>query len=299
MRLIPITTVNGVTALTRVTVTGTLTSGSAAVTGISGGTAQLIGALAVSGTGVPSSTFVYSIDSSSQVTLSQQATANGSQSLTFTLEPVTLAEAKLHARIEYPDDDALVAGLIVSARRYAETALRSALLYQQWTLFTDSFPVAGGYYNPAVRQVWASLGGMPSGLTPMPGFVPNSTGVIEIPLPPLVSIQSVNYYDTSGNFDTVSPSLYDVSLGMTGRIQPVYGKVWPLARPTIDAVQISFTAGRGATADTVEDNVKSAIKLAVAHWYENREWISGDGAFLTVPNTVDALLSASDPGIYA
>lgn len=298
MRLIPLTTLNGVSAVTQVTATGTLASGSTEVTGIAD-TSTLVGAVGVSGSGLPSGTFVYSIDSSSQVTLNQAATASGAQSLTFTIEPVTLAEAKQHARIEYPDDDALVAALITSARRYAETALKSALLKQQWVLYMDSFPVAGGYYNPAVRQIWASLGGMPSGLTPMPGFVPNSTGVIMIPHPPLISIDAVQYYDTAGVFQTFASSLYSVSLGMVGRIQPEYGKVWPLARPTIDAVQVTFTCGRGATAATVEENVKAAMKLAIAHWYENREWINIGNIPTTVPNTVDALLSPSDPGIYA
>ena len=298
MRLVPLTTLNNQSAITQVTTTGTLTSGSAVVTGIPS-TAAIVGALGISGTGIPSGTYVYSIDSATQVTLSQNATANGSQSLTFTLEPVSLAEAKKHARIEYPDDDALVAGLITSARRYAETALKSALLKQQWILFSDSFPVAGGYYNPAVRQVWVSNGGMPSGLMPMPGFTPNSTGTIDIPLPPLISVDSIQYENTAGILTTIDPSLYIVSTGsFVGRVQPPYSKVWPLARPTIDAVQITFTCGQGPTADKIDENVKAAIKMAVAHWYANREWVQ-PGAMLTVPNTVDALLCASDPGIYA
>src|SRR5205823_4486856 len=116
---------------TQVTTSGTLAIGSAAVTGI-GSTSALQGAVGVSGAGIPSGTYVQSIDSASQVTLTKAATATGAQSLTFTIEPVSLSEAKLHARIDVPDDDSLVAGLISAARHYAETALKSALLTQQW-----------------------------------------------------------------------------------------------------------------------------------------------------------------------
>jgi Phage gp6-like head-tail connector protein len=297
MRLVPITSLNGTSAITQVTATGTLSSASAVVTGIAN-TSLLTGALGVSGPGIPANTYAYSIDSSSQVTLNQPATQNGAQSLVFNIEPITLPEAKLHARIEYPDDDALVAGLIRAARRYCETALKSAILTQTWILYLDSFPSAGGYYNRAVREVWPSLGGMPSGLGFYPGLIPNSTGVIDIPLPPLQSITSVQYYDFQGVLQTYPSANYNVSLGTPARIQPQYSLVWPISRPTIDSVLITFVAGQAATADKVDDNIKIAMKLCVAHWYENREWVS-DGSFMTVPHTVDDLLSPSDPGIYA
>src|SRR4051794_4197557 len=111
------------------------------------------------------------------------------------VEPVTLAEAKLHCKVDFTDDDALITSLIAAARMVCETRLRQALVTQTWVLYLDSFPSAGGYYNRAIREVWPSLGGMPSGIGFYPGLVPNSTGVIDIPLPPLQSIVSVQYYD--------------------------------------------------------------------------------------------------------
>jgi Phage gp6-like head-tail connector protein len=214
------------------------------------------------------------------------------------VEPVSLTEAKLHARVEYPDDDALISSLITSARRYCETALRGALITQTWALMLDSFPSAGGYYNRAIREIWPSLGGLPSGLGFYPGLVPNSTGVIDIPLPPLHSITSVNYYDFAGVLQTVPSSTYNVSLGTPGRIQPAYSKVWPISRPTIDCVQITFVCGQGNDGTAVSENVKTAIKMMVAAWYEQREAFA-QGQFAPVPMCVDALLSPDEPGIYA
>lgn len=297
MRLIPVTTLNGITAITQVITTGTLTAGSAVVTGIAS-TAALVGALGVSGVGILSNTYVQSIDSSSQVTLTQVVSGTGAQSLTFTIEPIMLSEAKQQARIEYPDEDALVAGLITAARLYCETALKQSLMTQQWVLYLDSFPSAGGLYNRAIREIWPSLGSLPSGLGFYPGMLPNSTGVIDIPKSPIKSVDSVQYIDNYGVLQTYAPSSYNISLGSQSRIQPQYSHVWPISRPTIDSVQITFTAGYGATADKIPDNIKAAMKLYVAGWFENREHIAQSG-YMVVPATVDMLLSASDMGIYA
>lgn len=306
MRLIPVDTLDQLTALTQVTAVGTITSGSPTITGIAGGTAQICGALGVSGVGIPSYTYVNSIDSTSQVTLTQSATASGAISITFTLEPVSLAEAKMHARVELPDTDpaaplnnALIAGYIRASRLYCETRIKSAILTQQWILYLDSFPSAGGYYNRAIREIWPSLGGLPSGLGFYPGMVPNSSGVIDIPLPPLQAVNSVQYYDFAGNIQTVNPAAYNVSLGSSGRIQPQYSTVWPISRPTIDSVFITFTAGMAATAAGVAENIKIAMAMMVAAGYENREATSADGIFMIVPMGVDAMLSIVDPGIYA
>ncbi len=62
--------------------TGTVTSGSAVVTGLSS-TAGLDSTYMVNGTGINQDTYVQTVDSSTQVTLSQPATASGTVSLTF------------------------------------------------------------------------------------------------------------------------------------------------------------------------------------------------------------------------
>lgn len=305
MRLNPIDTLDGITPITRVTLTGTTTTGSAVVTGLTPATSTIAGALGVSGDGIPSYAYVKSIDSATQITLTQPATASGTVELTFDIEPLTLSEAKAHARIELADDDpaaplndALIAAFIRSARLSCETLLKSAVLKQQWIMYLDSFPSAGGYYNRAIREVWPSMGSMPSGLGFMPGLVPNSTGVIDLPLPPIISLDSVKYYDFTGTLRTIDPSVYNVSLGMVGRIQPAYSKVWPIARPTIDCVQVTFTAGMAATAAGVPDNIKIAMAMIVSGLYEQREHIT-EGALVPVPMAVQMLLSATDPGIYA
>lgn len=285
---------------------GTLTSGAATVTGLTAVGAPPFSAInflpfvgqPVSGTGIPAGTTVLTVTDATDVILSQNATASGSQTLTFGVEPITLAEAKAHAVIEFNDDDALVTAYIIAARRYCETRLRSALITQTQVLYLDSFPSAGGYYNRAIREIWPSLGALPSGLGFYPGMVPNSTGVIDIPLPPVQKIISIQYFNFLNVLVTVAPATYNVSFGTPARIQPQYSTVWPISRPTIDSVQVTFQCGYGPTEANIPESVKLAIKFMVATWYQNRESI-GPGQMLKVPDTVDAILAVDDPGTYA
>lgn len=273
-----------------VTQSGSLTLNSAVVTGLT--TSALAGAVSVTGTGIPAGTYVLSVDSASQVTLSAVATAAGSQSLTFSLELVTLAEAKLHLRVEssFLDDDPLIVGLLGAARVMAQTIARETFLTTTYDLFLDQFPYSGGgYYNRIVRQ-----------MGPGPNWLPTSSdAIIRLPNPPLVSVSSVKYVDPTGTLTTIDPSAYVVSTGNGTRIQPVPSQVWPVARQQIDSVVIRYTAGR-ADASLVAPNVKAACKLLVSHLYENREaTVSASIGAKPLPMGVEALLGCNDGWAYA
>jgi hypothetical protein len=71
------------------TFTGTLTSGSAVVTGIKPGTATYFAGLNITGTGIPSSTTVLSVDSATQLRLSAPASISGAQKLTLNNNSLT------------------------------------------------------------------------------------------------------------------------------------------------------------------------------------------------------------------
>lgn len=264
---------------------GTLADGSPTVTGLT--TSSLAGAVWVRGTGIAPGTLVQSVDSASQVTLTAGATATGPQSLTFGLEPITLAEAKLHCRVEYPNDDALIASFIAAARLRAEVLTRHVLVQCTYDLFLDGFPCGGGgYWNRSAREQGPGPGWLPSG----------GGGVIAIPARPLVSVATVKYFDASGTLQTIDPAHYVVSTGLGARIQALPGLAWPITRQSVDSVVIRFVAGV-ATASEVSEAVKSACRLIVAHFYEHREEVS-DTETYPVPNAVDALLATADTGVY-
>jgi hypothetical protein len=74
---------NGFNTTASTTHAGTTANTSAVVTAIAT-TADLMFGMNVSGTGIPASTYILSVDSASQITLSNAATAAGSPTLTFT-----------------------------------------------------------------------------------------------------------------------------------------------------------------------------------------------------------------------
>src|SRR5580765_8418365 len=104
--------------------TGTLTNGSANVTSFSA-TWQMMDITPlygqqISGNGVPASTTVISspAPTAPTFTMSAAATTNGAKTLTIGAEPVTLTEAKLWARVEFTDDDTLIADIIQGTREW-------------------------------------------------------------------------------------------------------------------------------------------------------------------------------------
>jgi hypothetical protein len=235
-------------------------------------------------------TLIQSVDSSSQVTLTNNASANNaSATLTFLVEPVYLAEAKLHLKVDFPDDDTKIASLITSARSYCETRLRQAILTQTVALHLDEFPGGGGYLNRQIRRIGPSV----------PYWLPSVTTPIELFRPPVQSVTSVQYYDFTNTLQTVSPSLYEFEQDTPARIMPVFGQTWPIPQPRIGAVVITYVVGYGDTGDSVPSNIKDAMMLLIGHWYANRESVVTGTIATSVPDSVDALLSASDHGEYA
>lgn len=155
-------------------------------------------------------------------------------------EPVSLAEAKLHLRVDDATDDALIGALITQARERAERVTGRALVTQQWRQTWDTWP-AGGILRP--RR------------------------------PPLVSVQSVSYLDDAGARQTVDGADYLITTDTApGCIQPAWGLAWPACRAVAGSVRVDYTAGHGAAA-AVPASIKGWIKLAVGAWYGQREAI--------------------------
>lgn len=156
-------------------------------------------------------------------------------------EPVTVAELKLHARVDISDDDDLLTGLIQAAREWVEGYTARRLIMRTETLLLDSFP---------------------------------SCDRIVIPVAPLQAIGAVTYLDQDGASTTLSSSAYvtDVN-GPVGVVALKTGQTWPSltsSQRPVNAVRVAFTSGY-ASADAVPASLKLAVKMLAAHFYENRE----------------------------
>lgn len=199
------------------------------------------------------------------------------------IEPISLAEAKAHCRIDHNDDDATVTFLIDVATEYLDATagwLGVALITQTWELVVDAFPTpTPAACRPCCFQI------TPSG-TP--------AAAIELPWPPLQSVMSVKYVDVNGLQQTMPPSEYMVdNVSKPGWVVPL--TTWPATKATANAVEIRFVAGFGDDATDVPATIRIAILLLVGHWYENREAVlaqyQGSATALPLPFAVDALLA--------
>lgn len=186
-------------------------------------------------------------------------------------EPVTLAEAKLHLRVDHAEDDALIAALIVSARQVCELRLDRAIVTQTLDAFLDRWPCGSAWWD---------------------------RGRIALPRPPLQSVASVTYTDTAGAAQTWPPADYQVVTGTQGLVLPAYGKSWPSARNQAEAIRVQFVAGYGA-ASAVPACINQAILMLIAHWYDVRSPVTVGMISKEVELTVEALLDPERWGNYS
>ena len=172
-------------------------------------------------------------------------------------EPITLTDTKLHLREESAAQDALITSLIVAVRGDAEGFTRRAFLTQTWRLSIDGFPCSG---------------------------------IIRLPMPPLVSVTSIKYTDLAGAEQTLAANQYVVDVAsLPGRIHRAYDITWPSTRPEANCVRVEFVCGFGDAA-AVPEGIKAAMKLFIGHLYENREAINIGDIVNEIPMGYQALL---------
>ena len=155
------------------------------------------------------------------------------------LEPLSLAEAKAHLRIDHSLEDALIQSLIITSRLHIEAALGLALITQSWSFFADRWP-------KAQRLV--------------------------MPVRPIQAVASVRLWNIDGTSITLPPSAFFLDgQGLPARL--VWQGTGPLTDPqrTVNGIEVAFTAGFGAAPSDVPATIRHALLLLVAHWYENRE----------------------------
>lgn len=187
-------------------------------------------------------------------------------------EPVSLDEAKTHCRVTGSADDTLLGVLISAARKRVEDISWRTLMPATLQLTLDDWP---------------------------------NSDTIELWLPPLQSVTSIQYTVRDGTAKTLSSDAYVVDTASTpGRVRLKADYFWPTDNlREVGGIVITYQAGVSNTTATAQNVAtiralvspihKAAILLIVGHLYENREAVvSGAGlSAFELPMGVDALLT--------
>lgn len=189
------------------------------------------------------------------------------------VEPVTLAEAKAHLRVDSTDDDAYIAGLVRAAREWVEEYLDRTLVTTQWVMRFDKFPA-------------------------------DSTADIELPRPPMATsgtatAVTVAYTLEDGSTATYSTNLFRVDRASTpGAVKSNYGQTWPPHRQDDNSVSVTWWAGYGASGSDVPAAIRHAMLMLVAFWYDNRSTVLVGSISKQLEFAVESLLSSQKWGSY-
>lgn len=173
-------------------------------------------------------------------------------------EPVTLAEAREHLRNEgLTADDDYITALITVARKWVENYCSRALITQTW------------------KQSW--------------DLVPDDA-CFELAINPLVSISSFNYYDENGSQQSYTTYQTDTQSEVTKLVPNVDTTFPSIELGRLNAIDVTFVAGYGAASD-VPDDIKHAIKILIAYFYDENRSGTGMGKTVQAPRIVYDLLT--------
>ncbi len=164
------------------------------------------------------------------------------------VEPVTLTEIKNHLRIDHSDHDTMLGNLIQASREWVERICSKALVEQTRAVLYKNWP---------------------------------SDNEFLLPYPPIQSVSSVKYTDTSGSTSTMLSDDYEAVIDdkdAPGKIVLGYNKTWPTA--TLHHIEYPITIEYvcGYEPDetqsptdyraNIPESIKNAIKLDVELRYD-------------------------------
>ena len=192
-------------------------------------------------------------------------------------EPITTAEVKAQLRLSTSADDTLIGDTIIpGVRDFAERHTMTAIPKRTFTAVYDN-----------TSRTQASQLGWWDGVRE--GSVSESVFVrkLELPLPPLVSVEEVRAFDRNGDSSVfASTNYYLDTYGEPGSLVLKDGATWPSNLRDLNALEVDFTAGY----DTVPPMLKIAMLQIAAHWYENRELYEVGTILARVPIGAMAIL---------
>jgi len=169
------------------------------------------------------------------------AGAGGTVTRTTAVPVISLAEAKLHARMnaDVTTEDAAVASWTKAATQQVQNDVSRVLLTQMFDVAGDAFPA--------------------------------SAGPIVLPVGPLASVVSIQSYDTAGALQTMAAADYLPDVVSTpGRIGLADSAAWPTDLRQFQPAILRVVVGYASIA-AIPEPLLQAVRLAIAWHAANRE----------------------------
>lgn len=154
------------------------------------------------------------------------------------VEPVSVSEFKIHARVDGTAEDSVLPIYIAAARHECEQRIGKSLITQTIAYTADEWPC---------------------------------DGTIKLSHGPVLTLTGITYIDANGATQTASSALYTLDIKSDpARIVPKPSQSWPTLGDYPNAVTVTFAAGYGAAGTNVPASLRSWILLASTWLYENR-----------------------------
>ena len=187
------------------------------------------------------------------------------------VEPLTVAEAKLHLRVDTTEDDTYIGTLITAAREWVENYLDRTLITTQLILRAAEFP----------------------------------TEELELARPPMVASGTatavvITYTLADTTTATLSTALYRVDRTSTpGNVAPIINGTWPSdVIEDANAVAVTYWAGYGPTSASVPATIRHAMLMLIGHWYDRRSAVLTGTISKPIEFAVESLLASNNWGQY-
>lgn len=149
------------------------------------------------------------------------------------VEPVSLAEARAHLRLDDTHEDDLVAALIEAGRLLLESATRLAFIKQSWRLILEEAP---------------------RGMR------------LHLPLAPIIAITEIRALDAQGTASVIDQQHYRLRPGAQ---PPLLMLDDSFPRPK-GGIEIDLEVGFGAAPEQVPAPLRQALRMLIARWFEDR-----------------------------
>lgn len=198
------------------------------------------------------------------------------------VEPVSLAEAKEHARVDSSAEDDYLTALITAARELVERTTGRALITQTWRLTLDDWP------RGRDDEWWD---GMREG--PISALQGSEVSLAKATCLAVTSVVTRDEAGTGTTWDAANYYLARASNGY-GRLVAKKGVTWPIVSVdrAVGGIEITFTAGYGPAATDVPMALRHAVKMLLLHWYEKREPASDCASSQLMPMGLGAVLAS-------